>query len=215
MAGIKPLQIDAHAENNLSSDFLRLRQHSIDLLQQLTGASWTDYNLHDPGVTILELLCFAITDLSYRTSFPLTEILSLRQGKHREWENAFFPAKQILTTGPITIPDLRKVILDKVDEISNVWIEPVVSAYSSDSVKGVYYIYAQVNEEMASVLLKDALAAERIKEKIKKVYVSQRNVCEDSMREIILMKPLAIKIAAEVEMHERFLPEEVLADIYD
>ncbi|MES1160240.1 MAG: hypothetical protein ABUM51_05770, partial [Bacteroidota bacterium] len=215
MAVIEPLQIDAHAEKNLSSDFSRLRQHSIDLLQELTGETWTDYNLHDPGVTILELLCFAITDLSYRTGFPLTEILSLRHEKHREWENAFFPARQILPTSAITIPDFRKVILDEVEEISNIWIEPVVSSYSSDHVKGLYYIYAQANEEIAAGLLKDPAGAESLKGKIKKAFISRRNICEDCLREVVLMQPVMVQVFAEVEVNERWVPEQVLADIYD
>ena len=27
---------------------------------------WTDTNAHDPGVTVLEVICYAITDLQYR-----------------------------------------------------------------------------------------------------------------------------------------------------
>jgi len=215
MARIQPLQIDAHAEKSLSSDFSRLRQHSIDLLQELTGETWTDYNLHDPGVTILELLCFAITDLSYRTGFPLSEILSLRHEKHREWENAFFPARQFLPTSAITIPDFRKIIIDEVEEVSNVWIEPIVSPYSSDHVKGLYYIYAQANEEIAAGLLKDPAGAESVKGKIKKAFVSRRNICEDCLREVVLMQPVMVQIFAEVEVHEPWIPEQVLADIYD
>lgn len=222
MAGIQPLQIDAQSEKNLSSDFARLRQHSIELLQDLTGATWTDYNLHDPGVTILELLCFAITDLSYRTGFPLPDILSLREGKHREWENAFFSARQILPTSAITVNDLRKVILDEVEEVSNVWIVPVVSAYSSNHVKGLYNIYVQMGEEMATGLLKgpaeeDATGGIKatLREKIKKAYVSRRNVGEDCVREVVLMQPVKVQVLAEVEVHERWTPEQVLADIYD
>lgn len=228
---IQPLQIDAHGEKNLSSDFSRLRQHSIELLQELTGGTWTDYNLHDPGVTILELLCFAITDLSYRTGFPITEILALRQGKEREWENAFFPAREILTTSAVTWSDFRKVILDEVDDISNVWITAISSDYSSDHVKGVYNIYVQPNEEIADQLLQETAGVIRegnpepatkasgialdLKEKIKKVYASRRNICEDSLREMMVMQPMKVQVLAEVEVHERRLPEQVLADIYD
>ena len=31
---------------------------------------WTDVNVHDPGVTVLEVLCYAITDLQYRNGAP-------------------------------------------------------------------------------------------------------------------------------------------------
>ncbi len=47
-------------------DFESLRQKAIDRL----GASapdWTDHNLHDPGITLLEVLLWALSDLHYRT----------------------------------------------------------------------------------------------------------------------------------------------------
>jgi len=29
---------------------------------------WTTHNTHDPGITVLELLAYALTDLQYRSS---------------------------------------------------------------------------------------------------------------------------------------------------
>jgi hypothetical protein len=39
-----------------------------DLQRALAGVApeWTDFNTHDPGVTVLEVLAYAITDLQYR-----------------------------------------------------------------------------------------------------------------------------------------------------
>ena len=50
-------------------NFQVLRDIGIKRLQALSSDLWTDYNLHDPGVTILEVLCYAITDLGYRNNF--------------------------------------------------------------------------------------------------------------------------------------------------
>jgi hypothetical protein len=41
-------------------DFDKLRGESIRYLGDLTGKIWTDYNAHDPGITILEALLYAI-----------------------------------------------------------------------------------------------------------------------------------------------------------
>ena len=38
-------------------DYALLRQEGIDLIARLAGKRWTDYNSHDPGITILEALC--------------------------------------------------------------------------------------------------------------------------------------------------------------
>ena len=50
-----------------AEDFYRLRREGIGFIEQMGSARWTDYNTHDPGITTLEALCYAITDLAYRT----------------------------------------------------------------------------------------------------------------------------------------------------
>ena len=37
---------------------------------------WTDHNVHDPGITTLEMLGYALTDLGYRASFPIQDLLA-------------------------------------------------------------------------------------------------------------------------------------------
>jgi hypothetical protein len=58
-----------------AANFAILRQEGVQLLQELSGGTWTDYNLHDPGVTVLEQLCYALTDLIYRTGFDPQDYL--------------------------------------------------------------------------------------------------------------------------------------------
>ena len=58
-----------------SMDYEALRKEGITLAELLSGLIWTDFNEHDPGVTLLELLCFGITDLGYRTDFNIDELL--------------------------------------------------------------------------------------------------------------------------------------------
>src|SRR5882757_5889353 len=111
-------------------EFAFLRQRGIDLLQQLCGETYTDYNLHDPGVTILEALCYALTDLSYRTGFPIADLLADKDGKIPLQENAFFVRGDILTSNPVTVNDFRKFILDKTPSLHNAWLEPFMSGFS-------------------------------------------------------------------------------------
>ena len=51
-------------------DFDKMRKEGIEYIAQLSGKIWTDHNVHDPGITILEMLCYALLDLGYRTSLP-------------------------------------------------------------------------------------------------------------------------------------------------
>ncbi|WBY09532.1 hypothetical protein PIB19_09655 [Sphingomonas sp. 7/4-4] len=58
-----------------AQDFDALKSEAIGLLQQLC-AHWTDYNAHDPGVTLVELLSYALTDLGYRATLPVADLLA-------------------------------------------------------------------------------------------------------------------------------------------
>ena len=74
-------------------DYRLLRQAGMDYIESLGSQYWTDYNIHDPGITVLELLCYAITDLGYRTSFNIKDLLALPSGKMMD------PAEQAFFTG--------------------------------------------------------------------------------------------------------------------
>jgi hypothetical protein len=90
-------------------DFELLRKEAIAYIQRLSGKIWTDYNTHDPGVTILEVLCYAITDLSYRANKPIRDILADESGSLAD---QFFKGSQILPGKAFTIEDFRKLIMD-------------------------------------------------------------------------------------------------------
>ncbi len=87
-----------------------LRRLGIQYLEKLGAKAWTDFNLHDPGITILEVLCYAITDLGYRSSFPIQDLLADPASDGAE-EN-FFTAEQMLPCNPVTRNDFRKLIID-------------------------------------------------------------------------------------------------------
>lgn len=42
---------------------------------------WTDYNIHDPGITILEALCYALTDIAYRAGWDINDLLTPEPNK--------------------------------------------------------------------------------------------------------------------------------------
>jgi hypothetical protein len=118
--------------HNPSVDFSVLRQQAMALVRSLAGDNWTDHNAHDPGITILEQLCYALTDLGYRSQFELPDLLT-RAG-HDPCADLPAPA-QILPTSPVTITDLRKLVID-VPGVRNAWIDLVDEpAASFDSAK--------------------------------------------------------------------------------
>lgn len=99
-------------------DYDQLRSEGIRLLGRLTGDQWSDYNAHDPGVTILEQLCYALTDLGYRLNYPMADLVAAGASEHRPpgpW--------QILPCDPVTAQDVRQLVLGVAD-VANVWTRP-------------------------------------------------------------------------------------------
>jgi hypothetical protein len=86
-------------------DYASLRSEAVALLGRLCGSQWTDHNIHDPGITILEQLCFAITDLAYRTDFSIADLIAT--GGMETWPPA---AAQLLSGDPVTQEDLRALL---------------------------------------------------------------------------------------------------------
>ena len=91
--------------------FEELRRVGLEHIGELSGKIRTDHNLHDPGITILEMLCYALLDLGYRTKLPIKDILALNPGNDQQEDNFYTPA-QILTSNPSTILDYRKMLID-------------------------------------------------------------------------------------------------------
>ncbi|MCX7111498.1 MAG: hypothetical protein NTX45_15505 [Proteobacteria bacterium] len=106
---------------SLPTDYASLRQAGIDLLQSWVGDAWTDFNEHDPGITLLENLCYALTDLVYRSGYSMPDLLS--NGDGEPYASLYTPGK-ILTTQPVTLLDLRKLVVD-VRGVGNAWFEKV------------------------------------------------------------------------------------------
>lgn len=211
---IKPVAIAKGAEQHPSLNFEFLRSAGIALIQQMAGKTWTDYNLHDPGITILEQLCYGITDLAYRTDFPIRDLLANEKGIIDYRKNSFFLKEDILTINPVTINDYRKVIIDGIDEIENVWLYPLLSSYSKNALHGLYRMVVQVRRETAEKLLSENKTNEDIIGLVRDCYMSKRNLCEDLVKEIIVLKPVQVTIEAGIQVQPQAMPEEVLAQIY-
>lgn len=92
-----------------SMDYTLLREAGLKRIQELSGKIWNDYNAHDPGITILEMLAYAITDLGYRTNYHIRDILATEMPE--DIKN-FFQAKEIMPMYPVTFNDYRKLMID-------------------------------------------------------------------------------------------------------
>src|SRR5688572_13522324 len=119
-------------------DFQWLRSEGLKYIEGLASENWTDYNVHDPGITILEVLCYAITELGYRADFPIKDLLTEPNGKIGN-EQTFYTARNILTCNPLSINDYRKLLVD-IAGVHNAWL------YADDMIKQTNGKETPVNE---------------------------------------------------------------------
>ena len=212
---IEPKFIEKKFAGDSSSDFESLVAEAVNLVQQLSGHVWTDYNLHDPGLTIIEQLCFTITDLIYRTEFPIEDILTDAHGYIHRLQHAFFEKEHVLTCSPITINDFRKFLLDEIEELDNVMLTPIISEHAAEYIKGLYKILIRVTSDVAGRFETEPGLKEQIKENVVRHYVKKRNLSEDLIKDIILLEPQKIQISADITIKHTNKPEEVLVSIYN
>src|SRR3569623_219652 len=124
---------------NKGLDYAYLRTEGIRLVQQLSGSICTDYNEHDPGVTTLEQLCYALTELSWRAEMPMADILcDPETGEIDTRLHGLHDARRILPCNPLTCQDYRKLIVDRVPGVANAWMRPRIPASGSREVNGIY-----------------------------------------------------------------------------
>jgi len=194
----------------LNYDFLRAT--GIRHIQELAGHIWTDHNAHDPGITILEQLCYAITDLAYRIDNKIPDLLARKGGS--AYQDLFGPA-DILTSNPVTLLDIRKLVID-VPGVKNAWIEGVEEAsavpytlatrekVNSPSLKGLYRVVFEKDEsaETNSGLL--GKVTERLH--------AHRGICED-FAEVKLLDPQMIRLQGTIEVGQVEDVNQMAADV--
>ncbi len=116
----KPLTIPKSPTLKPVEDYYQLRRDGIGYIEQMGSAFWTDYNLHDPGITLLEALAYALTDLGYRTGWHIKDLLAPAI-LTTDTQQPFFTAREILTVNPWTTDDFRRLLID-LPGVRNAWM---------------------------------------------------------------------------------------------
>ena len=187
-------------------DYQWLRARGQKLLERLAGEIWTDYNEHDPGVTTLEQLCYALTELSYRAQSPVEDLLTARDGAPIDaYGQALFAPQAILPCSPVTAGDFCKLIADRVKAVGNVWLTPC-RAGARLGVSGLYDI------ELYAPDLDQAKAA-AMRRRVRQVYTRYRTLCED-VHSIQILEPVRAVLAATITIDTDAAPEVILASVF-
>ncbi len=189
------------------SSFDSQRREAIQLIEQVSGLRWTDYNLHDPGITILEQFIFAITDLIYRTEFAVEDYLTSADGSIDFKALALHPPEQVFSCRPCTELDYRKLLLDAVPVIDNVWLKAIFPESQQRGLQGLYRLLVKLPQGL------DQQQSDHATEQLRRAYHRNRNLCED-IEDISIVENLAYELCANIEVSSARQPADILAQIY-
>lgn len=198
------LFIDKKIIEETENDYDRFYKQGIELLQKYAGDIWTDYNVHDPGVTILEQLCYALTELQYKTTFPVEDYFTEKNSELSFRNLGLLKPYQCLSTACLTINDFRRALFDDVDEAGNIWIEKDLECPD-----GLYKIYVDIADQLH---ITDALKT-KVKKAIYRSFVKNRNLAED-ISEIIILEREYWDLCGDIEVHTMRPVNDVYGDIY-
>lgn len=157
-------------------DFASLRKDGIARVQELAGNIWTDYNLHDPGVTILEQLCFGLTELAYQANVPVADYLANERGMIDFNHYALYKPQDIFPTRPVTAEDYCKRLLDEVPEIDAITVATADRPGSYGAC--LYHISIKLLEPLTGPAYSEE-QKQQIVHQVQSVFVKNRNLGED------------------------------------
>ncbi|MCP5003939.1 MAG: hypothetical protein GY941_08320 [Planctomycetes bacterium] len=198
--------IEKNEEGPAENSFNKLIKDGIALVQELSGLKWTDYNIHDPGLTILEQLCYAITDLIYQTEFDVEDVLTDENGDIDFEQLALYKPERIFPCQPVTLTDYRKIIFDSIPDIDNVWVSK-----NPGVPDGLYKIQVSIKETNSN--LSDKAVKQKLLEQIRECFCANRNLCED-IGSVEILENEYIELLGEIEIGSEGYAADILAEIF-
>lgn len=216
-------------------DFATLRREGIDHIATFSGKVWTDHNLHDPGITTLEALCYVLSDLDYRTKLDFKDLVGQAVGAP---ENNFLTSARILGNNPLTVTDYRKLLID-INGVRNAWLEkatepeytltwncdtgklqntPLAANLRKVPLNGLYKVYIEPDDVYKSAYVKDACGndvfpMDEMLTEVKDRLHRYRNLCED-FAEVAVLREERISLCLHVESKPDYVPEDLLVEIF-
>jgi hypothetical protein len=190
-----PAVIPRHAGDDPFA-YAALREQAVALAQMLSGERWTDFNYHDPGVTLLEALCFALTEGVFGAGQPLTDQLTAPDGRIHYHRLGLHAAEEILPCRPCTAADYMRCLLDRVPGA----LQAHAAMPGGD---GLW----RLGLEVTTARTGGAVAAAA------RAYWAQRNLGEDIDGLPQVLQPRWCRLQLDLSVTGTRAPEEILAEL--
>ena len=192
---------EPYIEQQAAEDALytRLQQQTLAEVQRMSGKVWTDYNAHDPGVTLADIANYALAELDYKLGFGVADSLTEAGKPFDAARFGLFPPVDVYTTSPVTEDDYRRMLLASVPGLENadVHCDPETGAYT------VRILLSPFEEG----------SGEDTVRQVEEAFHSRRNLCE-RLDKVEIIRPDTLDFEAELEIEPGEDATEVLARIY-
>ena len=190
-----------------------LREAGLEHIRRYSRSIWTDHGIHDPGITMLENLCFSLVDLGYRTDFSMPD-LDASDGNGGGYQG-FFHAHEILQCNPLTINDYRKLILENVEGVRNVVITCKDRTFKRNnktiSVPGTYNVRLETEDKHTTANITS------IKDQVYSLLMSHRNLGEDfcDYTSISFLQDVPIKVEIHLDVERNTDYKVLVSKLYE
>lgn len=219
-----PITISTEKPQHPGLDYEELRKRGLAYIEKIASAQWTDYNIHDPGITTLELLSYALTELSYRASFSIPDLLATESNTAQHIREHFISAAHILPNKPVTGADYRKLLID-IKGIKNAWLKKkIIELWAHPAKKQLDYSPLGRNPQPVhikgcyEVLLEFDTNIHNdqkisIRETARQLLAAHRNLCED-VTELKEIAKEPLRLCAEIDLEASADPFGTLAQVF-
>ena len=188
------MYISRQPEDELFAD---LQKSTLDELQHLSGNLWTDFNPHDPGVTIADIANYALTELAYKLGFNLEDYFTDNDGRYPVEKYGLFTDEEVYPVSAVTEDDYRKLILAQFPVIENVKVD-------TDCEQGIYHFRLR---------LSPFFKGPDITERVRRFFHKHRNLCEN-VGEVTIEEPKNLLFSADMEIESNADATDVLVQVF-
>ena len=137
------------------NEFEQLLEKGLNLLQSPDAGGWTDHNLHDPGITVLEALAFAMSELQMKGETDMQDLyapfIAATSG------TPLLHGKKTLLGQALTRADYRRLL----SGIENVRSAELVQDVCPTGLKGLYRLLLELGKVKAGDLNSNIISIQR------------------------------------------------------
>ncbi len=187
--------------------FDALREQGIQWTQEASGKLWTDYNLHDPGVTLLEALCYALTEDVFLARQDVPALLQL--GQHAPpaaWARlGLHQPHDLLPCRPLTELDWQLWLRRQLPHVRQLQMHAKLDAQGHFT--GLWQLRLQAPEQT------DQQAQHALRQRAMKLFWQQRNLGEDLAQPPQWLEPRWVRLRFKLMISGERDIEALLAEI--